>query len=134
MKYSLFALLLLTGCADTQYIPLPQAPGPRAAGSISQMEWVCEETDVNDALVWVRCKFHNEAPPLKDVCIQVTFNDNKTRQEVAAGRKVCSGPLWAGGTFDNYTVFFKEKRIALAQSCGPKLENCYMSTKWVKND
>jgi hypothetical protein len=98
------------------------------------MEWSCEETDVNDSLIWVRCDFHNTSPFGQEACIRIIFNDNVTRQEVVESRKLCSGPLWAGGTNENYAAFFKEKRQTLAQSCGPQLQNCYMTTKWVKND
>ena len=134
MKYFLFSLLFLTGCVTYQVNTLPHAPGPTSIGFVDNMEWSCEETDVNDALVWVRCEFHNGNPPSPEVCIQVTFNDNMTRQEVIESRRMCSGPLWAGGSYENHAAFFKEKRIALTQACGPKLENCFMTTKIVKND
>ena len=130
MKFWPLALLFLIGCADTQYIPL-RAPGPHVSSSFQDMTWVCEETDVNDALVWVRCEFRNNSPPIKNVCIKVIYSTRPgptTSTIVAESRDICSGPLWAGGTNENYAAFFKENRKLLAQTCGPNLEKCFMAT------
>lgn len=74
MKYLLpLMLLLLMGCAQTTWKQeIPPAPGPR-----TEMSWVpdhkigysCQQQEVNPALVWVECDFHNKELRRKlDVC------------------------------------------------------------------
>lgn len=123
------SFIMLLGCAPAQTYTPPKAPGPVATGSFRDMEWNCEETDINDVLVWVRCEFRNNAPPIKEVCIKVVYDNIAESKEVVESRELCSGPLWSGGTYENYAAFFRESRKTLADGCGPKLEKCRMATK-----
>lgn len=137
MKYLLFALLCLTGCKvvwndPPATTPPIVAPGPQASGSYLNVEWNCRETDLNDALVMVQCDFHNTSPPAKELCIKVEYDTVADEKKVTESRDLCSGPLWADGTSQNYAAFFKEARQTLTNACGAKLEKCYMATRVTK--
>ena len=128
MKFWFLPFVLLVACESAPPLLPAQPPGPTAGGHAYDMSWSCEETDVNNTLVWVRCEFANYQQPIKEACIRVTYKDRDSHQNVAESRNLCSGPLWAGGTSENYAAFFRENRVALAKFCGPQLEKCYMDT------
>lgn len=131
MKYSLLAILVvLSGCWHATWVDSPPPPVGQTVSGWNQahtVQYTCEQQDVNSALVWVACDFHNVSAQRTNTCLQVIYN--KGSQEVAASRQVCSYYLWENQSTTNYAAFTKEPRNKLAQSCGDKLQLCTLSTR-----
>lgn len=128
-------VLLLVGCKSVVIAPSPvESPEPPPAiiarGTDGINEWACELKELNPALAWVECSFHNNWPAIAgrstaDSCIRVRFFSEQSSKLVVESRKVCSGPLTAGATSVNYAAFQKENRVTL-RSCGELLDLCVM--------
>lgn len=131
MRYLL--LLMLAGCVQTTWKQEVQSPpGPRTAMSWSpdhKIGYSCQQQDVNQALVWVECDFHNFSARTDDICIEVVYRQGK--REIARSRPLC-GIILAQEVDTNYAAFNKERRQALTV-CGPKLEMCTLTTENAQN-
>jgi hypothetical protein len=125
----LLVLIALSGCLHATWVETPPSVGQTTSGwnQAHTVQYSCEQQDVNKALVWVVCDFHNVSSQRTNTCLQVIYN--KGSQEVAASRQVCSYYLWSGQSTTNYAAFTKDLRNQLAYSCGDKLELCTLSTK-----
>jgi hypothetical protein len=126
-------LLILTilsmGCHYT-WVESPPPPVGQTTSGWNQdhtVHYTCEQQDVNKALVWVACDFHNVSAQRTNTCLKVIYS--KGSQEVAASRQVCSYYLWENQSASNYAAFTKDLRNQLAYSCGDKLQLCTLSTR-----
>jgi hypothetical protein len=134
MKYSLLVLLALTGCYHATWTQVPPPPpGPTVMGwsADHKIGYSCEQQNVNSALVWVACDFHNFSKHTDSVCIRVAYNKNG--KEVTHSRKVCSN-LAGDQVEQNFAAFTKESRNILAHSCGSNLGLCTLSTQLIQDD
>jgi hypothetical protein len=135
MKYFLL-LLLLTGCVDQNLYNHTFTPqidhGPPSYGYLNGVNWRCSEEEINEKLVWIECKFTNYSySRVEKFCIQVGYDENKSKQEVLHSRRVCTSSLDPDENFVNYAAFIREKRNRLTEFCGVELAGCYMTTKEV---
>lgn len=139
MKYFLLAALALTGCATTDYgslaktLPEPPTVNQTTIGfnDSADVSYACLQSEVNPALVWDTCHFHNFAPKMAQMCIVLSYNKNGS--PIVTSRTVCSGPLQPGETKDNYAAFTpKHGRDDLEINCGSNMVLCKMSAQEVK--
>lgn len=129
-KFLLALPLLLVGCFhetwnDKPAVPEPQVPVIIARGTDGITSWACNVEELNDALVWVKCDFHNGKPVTESACIKVGFYDNATGKPVVESRRFCSGVLTPNDNSTQYAAFIKENRRTLRR-CGELLDLCVM--------
>lgn len=138
--------LLLSGCAyynispTTSYVEANTSPTQTTVSSANGVRWQCDQTTVNDALVWVVCDFQNTSHEVSNVCIGVSYANIHSGDMVPNHRTICSGDLSPQMTSENYAAFVNSKnkklvedstsdeRTRLAKLCGPLLSNCKLET------
>lgn len=137
MKHSLLAVLsslVVVGCVNSPILYDPPLPSPKAVlwGNYAdhQVVFSCQQGETNPALVWVTCDFRNDASQIESLCLQVAYQ--KDQREVVHSRPVCAN-VAPNGSEENFAAFNKEKRMMLAQECGPALEQCTLSIKVIEN-
>ena len=138
MKYLLLVALALAGCASAQAVaPAAELPEPPSINQINigynkegTVNFVCQQSEVNEALVWDVCEFHNVAKESKRMCITVSYQ--RGGDVIATSRVICSGPLAPEEYKNNYAAFTaKNGRTRLEASCGSNMVLCKLTSKEV---
>jgi hypothetical protein len=130
MKITLALLLgfFLSGCY-CQYAKetVPIYPYQNSIGRTNNISWNCEQKEVNDALVWIECKFYTyDSNHLNNVCISLSYNS-------IAHTPICSGMLSENKpTTTKYVAFTKDQRKQLNDICGIDLRKCKLETSLIQ--
>lgn len=138
MKYALLLALALTGCVhvDATVADAPSLPEPPSTNQTdvgfndgATVSYACWQSEVNPALVWDVCRFHNFSAESKGMCIKVSYTLDKT--VVATSRTFCSGPVAPGETKENYAAFTPKTGRPQLEACGSNMIQCKLTAEEV---